>query len=209
MGLGEDGPTHQPVEHLAAIRAIPGLRVVRPADANEVAAAWRVHIDGEGPTAIVLTRQKVPVLDGTAERAAAGVAAGAYVLVGEERAPDIVLVGTGSEVALCVSAAALLADSGVTARVVSMPSWDLFGKQSHEYRDSTLPPGIPALAVEAGVSMGWARYADDVIAVDRFGASAPGKVVMEKLGFTPQNVVARALALLGRADPPTVREDPA
>ena len=204
VGVGEDGPTHQPVEHLAAIRAVPGLRVVRPADANEVAAAWRVHIDGEGPTAIVLTRQKVPVLAGTAELAQRGVASGAYVLREEEGECDLVLVGTGSEVALCVAARDLLDESGVTARVVSMPSWDLFEAQPHEYRDSVLPPGLPTLAVEAGVSMGWARYADDVVALDRFGASAPGGVVMEKLGFTSTHVVARALALLGRADAPPI-----
>ena len=207
VGVGEDGPTHQPVEHLAAIRAIPGLRVVRPADANEVAAAWRVHIDGEGPTAIVLTRQKLPVLAGTADAADAGVAAGAYVLSGSAAdACDLVLVGTGSEVALCIAAGDLLAQAGVTARVVSMPSWDLFEAQPYEYRDGVLPPGMPTLAVEAGVSMGWARYADDVVALDRFGASAPGGVVMAKFGFTPEHVAARALALLGRADPPPVPE---
>lgn len=206
VGVGEDGPTHQPVEQLASLRAIPGLRVVRPADANEVAAAWRVHIDGEGPTAIVLTRQKVTVLEGSAERAPTGVASGAYVLVEEAGECDLVLVGSGSEVSLCVSACAVLAESGVTARVVSMPSWDLFEAGPHEYRDSVLPPGMPTLAVEAGVSMGWARYADDVIGLDRFGASAPGSVVMEKLGFTVDHVVERALALIGRSDTPPVSE---
>ncbi len=206
IGVGEDGPTHQPVEQLAAIRAIPGLRVVRPADANEVAAAWRVHIEGEGPTAIVLTRQKVPVLDGTDELAEIGVASGAYVLVAERGACDVVLVGTGSEVALCTAARDLLAESDVVARVVSMPSWDLFEAQPYGYRDSVLPPGAPTLAVEAGVSMGWARYADDVVALDRFGASAPGDVAMAELGFTPEHVAARALALLGWPGLPSTSE---
>ena len=206
IGVGEDGPTHQPVEQLAAIRAIPGLRVVRPADANEVAAAWRVHIDGEGPTAIVLTRQKVPVLDGTDVLAEVGVASGAYVLVAEHGACDVVLVGTGSEVALCTAARDLLAESDVVARVVSMPSWDLFEAQPYGYRDSVLPPGAPTLAVEAGVSMGWARYADDVVALDRFGASAPGDVAMAELGFTPEHVAARALALLGWPGLPSTSE---
>lgn len=206
IGLGEDGPTHQPVEQLAAIRAIPGLRVIRPADANEVAAAWRVHIDGDGPTALILTRQKVPVLDRTAALAEAGVAAGAYVLAAESGPCELVLVGTGSEVALCVAARELLAESGVTARVVSMPSWEIFEAQEGGYRDSVLPPGVPTLAVEAGVSMGWARYADDAVALDRFGASAPGGVVMAELGFTPENVAARALALLGLTEAPPLPE---
>ncbi len=201
IGVGEDGPTHQPVEQLAAIRAIPGLRVMRPADANEVAAAWRVHIDGDGPTAMILTRQKVPVLDGTAGLAEAGVAAGAYVLVEEAGPCDLVLVGTGSEVSLCVAAREIVAEAGVTARVVSMPSWESFEEQADGYRDSVLPPGVPTLAVEAGVSMGWARYADDVVALDRFGASAPGGVVMAELGFTPEHVAERALSLLGISGP--------
>jgi transketolase len=202
VGLGEDGPTHQPVEHLMSLRAIPRLRVIRPADANEVPHAWRVHIDGDGPTAIVLTRQSVPVLDGTAERAPEGLPRGAYTLVDEGGDhPDLVLIGTGSEVHLCVDAREQLQADGVSVRVVSMPSWELFAEQSDEYRDRVLPPGVPTLAVEAGTSLGWDRYADDVVAIDRFGASAPGNVVLAELGYTPENVVARARALLALDSP--------
>jgi transketolase len=198
VGVGEDGPTHQPVEQLASLRAMPGLRLIRPADANEVAAAWKVHLDGEGPTALLLTRQKVPVLDGTAERAPAGVPAGAYVLAPEGATrPDVVLIGTGSEVQVCIAAREQLATRGIAARVVSMPSWYLFEQQPDDYRAGVLPPGVPALAVEAGVRFGWERYADDVVSIDRFGASAPGEVVMRELGITPEHAVERALALLG------------
>jgi transketolase len=197
IGLGEDGPTHQPIEQLAAMRAMPGMRVIRPADANETAEAWRVHIDNDGPTAIILTRQKVPVLEGTAERAEAGVARGAYVLVDEDGdEPDLVLIGTGSEVQLCVGAQEVLAGRGVAARVVSMPCWELFAALSEDEQAAVLPPGVLTLAVEAASSFGWDRYADDVVAVDRFGASAPGDVVMRELGFTVDNVVAHAEALL-------------
>ena len=197
VGLGEDGPTHQPIEHLMALRAIPRLRVIRPADANEVPQAWRVHIDGEGPTAIVLTRQNVPVLATTAERAPDGVPRGAYTLVDEpDDRPDLVLIGTGSEVHLCVAAGEQLATDRLGVRVVSMPSWELFAEQPDSYRDEVLPPGVPTLAVEAGVSLGWDRYADDVVAIDHFGASAPGGVALAEFGYTPENVVARARALL-------------
>ena len=197
VGVGEDGPTHEPVEQLASLRAMPGLRVIRPADANEVAAAWRVHLDGDGPTALILTRQKVPVLEGTAERAPAGVPAGAYVLAPENRdRPDVVLIGTGSEVQVCVAAREQLATRGIAARVVSMPSWFLFEQQSADYLTEVLPTGVPTLAVEAGVRFGWERYADDVVSIDRFGASAPGEVVMRELGITPEHTVGRALALL-------------
>jgi transketolase len=206
VGLGEDGPTHQPVEHLASLRAMPGLRVIRPADANETAHAWRIAVDSDGPTALVLSRQSIPVLEGTAE-AVDGVARGGYVLLdppGED--PDLVLIGTGSEVSLCLAAARLLAepsngDPSVTARVVSLPSWDLFALQPESYRAEVLPPGIRRLAVEAAASFGWERYADDVVAIDHFGASAPGKVVLEHFGYTPDNVAARARTLLARAGP--------
>ena len=198
VGLGEDGPTHQPVEHLASLRAMPGLCLIRPADANEVAHAWRVHIGGDGPTGIVLSRQELPVLEGTAERAPDGLPRGAYTLVDEGEHLDLVLVGTGSEVSLCVGARALLAGDDISARVVSMPSWDLFAKQPDAYRDGVLPPGAPTLAVEAGVSLGWDRYADDVVAIDRFGVSAPGAVVLERFGYTPEHVADRARAVLGR-----------
>jgi transketolase len=198
VGVGEDGPTHQPVEQLASLRAMPGLRVIRPADANEVAAAWRVHLDGEGPTALLLTRQKTPVLDATAERGAVGLARGAYVLVDEGARPaDIVLIGTGSEVAIAVAARDVLVGRGLSVRVVSMPSWELFEAEDDAYRMEVLPPDRPALAVEAGVRFGWERYADDVVSIDRFGESAPGDVVLRELGITPEHVVECAVALLG------------
>jgi len=205
VGLGEDGPTHQPVEHLAALRAIPGLRVIRPADANECAHAWRLAVDSDGPTALVLSRQSIPVLAGTAE-AADGVARGGYVLVEPDGGPEIVLIGTGSEVALCVDAAALLGDAAdgggppVRARVVSLPSWDLFALQDEDYRRRVVPRELPRLAVEAAASFGWERHADDVVGLDHFGASAPGAEVLANFGFTPGNVATRARALLARAE---------
>ena len=200
VGLGEDGPTHQPVEHLASLRAMPGLRVIRPADANECAHAWRVAVDSEGPTALVLSRQSLPVLEGTAE-AADGVARGAYVLVEGGARPDLVLIGTGSEVSLCVEAARLLAGDPLSVRVVSFPSWDLFALQPDDYRHGVLPPGVPRLAVEAAASFGWDRYADDVVAIDHFGASAPGSEILAHFGFTPDAVADRARALVARTGP--------
>ncbi|HJL77222.1 MAG TPA: transketolase [Acidimicrobiales bacterium] len=194
VGVGEDGPTHQPVEHAAALRAIPGLRVFRPADANETAGAWRVAIEGDGPTAFLLTRQDVPVLAGTDDHAA--VARGAYVLVDADGPPDIVLIGTGSEVAVALDAAATLSAGGTSVRVVSMPSMDLFGGQDGAYRSSVLPPGVPVVSVEAGVTFGWGAWADSSVGIDRFGASAPGAEVMERLGITPTAVVEAARALL-------------
>ena len=197
VGLGEDGPTHQPVEQLAAMRAMPQLRVMRPADANEVAQAWRVHFDGDGPTGFVLSRQNLPVLDGTAERGVAGVPAGAYTLVDEVGDHlDLVLIGTGSEVSVCVAAHELLVAQGRSVRVVSMPSWDCFEDQPLDYRERVFPPGTPRLAVEAASPFGWERYADAIVGIDRFGASAPGAVVMSQLGITPEHVVERAQALL-------------
>jgi transketolase len=201
VGLGEDGPTHQPVEHLAAMRAMPGLRLIRPADANEVAEAWKVAIASGGPTALILTRQNVPVLEGTA---GAPVEQGAYVLVDTAGEPDLVLVGTGSEVSVCVGAAAQLAESGVAARVVSMPSWTLFEAQADEYQVSVLPPEVPTLAVEAATSFGWDRWADDSVSLDRFGASAPGGVALANFGYTPENVAERAQQLIS-----DLREGPA
>ncbi|MDA8184343.1 MAG: transketolase [Actinomycetota bacterium] len=197
VGLGEDGPTHQPIEHLASLRAMPGLRVIRPADANECAQAWRIAVDSDGPSALVLTRQAIPVLPGTAE--AQGVARGGYVLSEVPGgSPDLVLVGTGSEVQLCLAASAALAEGGVRARVVSLPCWELFDAEPEPYRRSVIPSGLPVLAVEAGSSFGWERYADESVSIDRFGASAPGSVVLEHLGFTPENVVTRAKGLLER-----------
>jgi len=200
VGLGEDGPTHQPVEQLASLRAMPGLRVIRPADANEAAAAWKVAVDCDGPTALVLSRQDLPVLAETGVLAGEGVARGAYVLRpgrGTGAAPDIVLIGTGSEVQLCLGAATLLEQEGITARVVSFPSWDLFAEQLEGYRDEVLPSRVPRLAVEAAASFGWERYADATIGIDRFGSSAPGSVNMEKFGFTVDHVAQRARQLLG------------
>jgi transketolase len=200
VGVGEDGPTHQPVEQLASIRAIPDLRVIRPADANETAAAWRIAIAGEGPVALILSRQDVPVV--TTPEQAEGVVQGAYVLYetdgvgGDPEALDLALVGTGSEVQLCLGAAPLLEAEGLRVRVVSMPSWDLFELLEEDIQDEVLPGQVPTLAVEAASPFGWGRFADDVVAIDRFGASAPGSVVLEKLGFSVENVVARAFELL-------------
>jgi transketolase len=201
VGLGEDGPTHQPVEHLASLRAMPQLRLIRPADANETAVAWRIAVESDGPTALVLTRQNVPVLPGTA---GAPVERGAYVLAEpDEGVPDVVLVGTGSEVAVCLDAVDLLGADGVAARVVSMPSWDLFAAQDDAYQSGVLPPEVPTLAVEAGASFGWDRWADDSVSLDRFGASAPGAVALTNLGFNPENVATRARQLVN-----DLREEP-
>jgi transketolase len=196
VGVGEDGPTHQPVEQIASLRAIPDLVVVRPADANETAEAWRFAIGHDGPTALILSRQNLPVLAGTAgpDR----LDRGGYVLRDPEGAgdPDVVLVATGSEVWVSVDAAELLIAAGVRARVVSLPSWEIFAAQSDDYRDGVLPAGVPTLSIEAGSTFGWARYADDSIGIDRFGASAPGELVLERFGFTAENVAARATALV-------------
>jgi transketolase len=189
VGVGEDGPTHQPVEQLATLRAIPGLQVIRPADANETVAAWKAAVAHDGPTALVLSRQAVTVCtDGSA------VDPGAAVVRQAER-PQVVIVGTGSEVSLCVTAAEELAAAGIGVNVVSMPSWDRFAAQSASYQDSVLPAGLPVLSVEAAVTFGWERYADESIGIDRFGASAPGNVVMDKLGINVANVVAAATRL--------------
>ena len=189
VGVGEDGPTHQPVEHVATLRAIPDLHVIRPADANETVAAWRDAVAHQGPTALVLSRQNLTVVtDGSAVATGAGI-------VRDSDTPQVVLLATGSEVSLCVEAFDALATAGVSARVVSLPSWDRFEAQSAEYRDSVLPKGVPVLSVEAGVTFGWARWADDSIGIDRFGASAPGALVLDKLGINVANVVARAIAL--------------
>ena len=195
VGVGEDGPTHQPVEHLASLRAIPGLRVIRPADATETVGAWRVAVESEGPTALILTRQGVPVLVGTRADA---VAAGGYA-ISEPDDPGLTLVGTGSEVSVCCDAAALLAADGISARVVSLPSWELFAEQPDSEQARVLRPDLPSLAVEAGSTMGWRRWTDDAVGIDRFGASAPGAVVMEKLGISAPNVAGRARALLAGA----------
>ncbi|MFN3254481.1 MAG: transketolase [Ilumatobacter sp.] len=191
VGVGEDGPTHQPVEQLASLRAIPGLHVVRPADANETVQAWADIIRHEGPSALILSRQNIPVTtDGSA------VATGAGVVGDSPGDPAVVLLATGSEVAVCVDAAAALAGRGVAARVVSMPSWDRFVAQDVATKATILPPGVPVLSVEAGTTFGWATFADDSIGIDRFGASAPGELVLDKLGINAANVVERAVALV-------------
>jgi transketolase len=196
VGLGEDGPTHQPIEQLASMRAMPGLRVIRPADANETAHAWRLAVEGDGPTALILTRQGLPVLDGTAD-AFEGVARGAYIIRDDGSGePDLILIGTGSEVWVCLEAADVLEAEGRLVRVVSMPCWDLFEAQDDQYMDSVLPAGVPTLSVEAASSFGWARWADDCVSIDRFGKSAPGNVVLEHFGFTADNVADRARELV-------------
>jgi transketolase len=205
IGVGEDGPTHQPVEHLAALRAIPGLVVIRPCDANETVAAWRFAIESRNrPVALVLTRQNVPTLDRAFYASADGLKYGGYILADSPGGEiQLILIASGSEVGLITAAQRRLSEKGIAARTVSMPSWELFDAQSREYRNSVLPSSIRArLAVEAGVSQGWHKYAGDkgaIIGLDRFGASAPSGVVFEKLGYTVENVVERALALLGRA----------
>ena len=193
VGLGEDGPTHQPVEHFAALRAIPGLVVLRPGDPTETAEAWRVIVeDLEGPAALILSRQDLPVLDRSVYGAVAGVGKGAYVLRDADDA-QATIIATGSEVEVALAAADQL---DVPARVVSMPSWELFEQQDDDYKESVLPVDLPTVSVEAGVRMGWERYADAIVSIDRFGASAPGGLVLEKLGITPDNVVAHVQELL-------------
>lgn len=204
IALGQDGPTHQPVEQLASLRAIPHLIVIRPCDANETAVAWRVAIETrDRPVALVLTRQDVPTLDRAHYAAADGLRRGAYVLADAPNGkPDIILIGTGSEVSLIVAAGHRLTAKEINVRIVSMPSWELFDAQPRSYRDAVLPPSVRArLAVEAGASQGWCKYAGDegdVIGVDRFGASAPGEVVMREYGFTVENVCERAMELVNR-----------
>jgi len=203
IGLGEDGPTHQPIEHLAALRAIPNLVLLRPADANETAAAWQVAIARRhGPTVLALTRQAVPTLDRQQFASAAGLAHGAYILADlGNRPPQLVLMASGSEVSLIVQAGQQLAAEGLAVRLVSFPSWELFAEQSEEYRNTVLPPGIPRLAVEAGVSLGWQRWTGcegAIIALDHFGASAPYQTLYEQFGLSVPAIVARAQQLLAQ-----------
>jgi transketolase len=199
IAMGEDGPTHQPVEQLAGLRSIPGMVVIRPADANETVFAWQIAIARmEGPVALVLTRQGLPVLDvARYPGMSAGVALGGYVLAESPRGerPDVTLIATGSEVHLALEARDRLATEGVQARVVSMPSTNLFSMQSDQYREKVVPAGVPRLVIEAGSSFGWKSYVDPpiaVISVDTFGASAPGSVVMQHYGFTVENVCKQA-----------------
>ena len=194
VAVGEDGPTHQPVEHVTALRAIPGLTVLRPADAVETAACWRVlAAELDGPGALVLSRQDLPVFH---EIDHDDVAKGAYVLRGTDGDPQVILIGTGSEVHVATAAAQQLGEQGIAARVVSMPSWELFDKQPAEYRESILPKGVPAVSVEAGITLGWERYSQAHVGIDRFGASAPGGEVLDKLGINPGAVVDAAKSLL-------------
>jgi len=201
IGLGEDGPTHQPIEHLMALRAIPNLTLLRPADANEAAEAWAVAVQHtDGPTALALTRQTLPVFDRADLASAEGVPRGAYVLRACEGTPDVVLIGTGSEVQHALGAAEQLETDGIQAQVVSMPSWELFAEQPAAYRRKVLPPEVEArVSVEAGVTQGWERYVGPTgtaIGIDRFGASAPGEVNMQKFGFTAEHVAEEARQLL-------------
>jgi transketolase len=202
IALGQDGSTYQPVEQLAGLRAVPGLTVIRPGDANETAVAWRVALEAlDYPVALILTRQNVPTLDRTQCAAADGLRRGAYVLADALNGkPDVILIASGSEVELVMAARQTLQERNVMARVVSMPSWELFNAQPQSYRDQVLLPSVRArLAVEAGASQGWHRYVGDggdVLGVDRFGASAPGDIVMREYGFTAENVCKRAQALL-------------
>ena len=203
VGVGEDGPTHEPVEHAAAMRAIPHLTVFRPGDANETAVAWRVAVESKGPSVLLFTRQNVPVLDRAQYAPAEGLRRGAYVLADAPNGkPEVILIATGSEVQWIVGAQKKLQEQGIAARIVSMPSWELFDAQPKEYRDAVLPPSVRArLAVEAGVPQGWHKYVGsegDVIGLERFGASAPYQIIFEKLGFTVDNVVARTKKLLGK-----------
>jgi len=203
IGVGEDGPTHQPVEHLASLRAMPNLCLIRPADANETVYAWAAALKRTGgPTLLVLTRQNLPILDRSMLAPAEGVLKGAYVISRESGdTPDIILIATGSEVQLVLEAQKRLLDEGIAARVVSMPSWELFSEQPRDYRDAVLPPETGArLAVEAGASLGWREWVGDrggIIALDRFGASAPAGELFRHFGFTVENVVERAKEILG------------
>ena len=202
IGVGEDGPTHQPIEHTASMRAMPNLTILRPADANETAEAWKAALlNRQGPTALVLTRQNLPILDRTRYGSAAGVHNGAYILADAANGnPDLILIGSGSEVHLLLAAQDQLKARGIAARVVSVPSWELFQKQSTEYKETVLPSRTRArLAVEAGCSFGWERFVGldgDTITINRFGESAPDKVLFKEFGFTVDNVLKKAEALL-------------
>ncbi len=200
IALGEDGPTHQPIEQLAGLRSVPGLTVLRPADANETVAAWRVAAQSSRPLALVLTRQKLPVLDPSAHAIDEGVSRGAYLLAPIQPAPDILLLASGSEVHLALEARDELVSRGVEANVVSMPSWELFEQQPEEYRSDLLRDGVPKLSIEAGATTGWHRYVGDGVAIglERFGASAPGAEVYAQLGFNVANVVDHALRVVAR-----------
>jgi transketolase len=203
VALGEDGPTHQPVEHLASLRAIPNLTVIRPADANETAEAWRVAMERrEGPVALILTRQNVPVIDRSRFDPADGLRKGAYILADSPAKPETILIATGSEVYVALEAYERLRKEGIGVRLVSMPSWELFEKQPEEYRNKILPPEITVrMSIEASVTLGWHKYVGlhgEIVGIDHFGASAPGKTVLKEFGFTSENVLNRIRALLAK-----------
>ncbi|MBW2676534.1 MAG: transketolase [Deltaproteobacteria bacterium] len=200
IAVGEDGPTHQPVEHLAALRSIPGITVIRPADMSETAEAWRLAVQMDTPVALILSRQKLPILSHSRHGKASDLAKGAYVLADSDGTPDIIMIATGAEVHATIEAAARLTSDGMSARVVSMPSWELFEAAPREYRDLILPPEVKTrIAVEAGLAMGWERYIGQdglVVGMTGYGASAPGGINMEKFGFTVENITKTALKLL-------------
>jgi len=204
IGIGEDGPTHQPVEHVAALRAMPNLLVFRPADANETAQAWKYALEHrEGPVALLLTRQGLPVLDQDKYASAENLSKGAYLLAGDAK-PDALLLASGSEVSVASCAAEGLAKEGITTQVISMPCWELFEKQSQQYKDSVIPPDVKArVGIEAGVEQGWSKWLGEkgiFIGVSTFGASAPAKVCFEKYGITAQNVVKAAKKSMANAN---------
>jgi transketolase len=203
IGLGEDGTTHQPIEQLASMRSIPDITLIRPADANEAALAWKVAVTHRGgPVVLVLTRQNIPIIESGKYKSSGDLTNGAYILSEPDRAPELILIGTGSEVDLVLQAQQKLKENGIAARVVSMPSWELFEKQDESYKQRVFPKGIrKRLAVEAGSPMGWHKYVTDegdILGINRYGESAPGPEVFKEFGFTVENVVNKAKALLGR-----------
>ena len=203
IGVGEDGPTHQPVEQIMNLRQVPNMTVIRPADANETLEAWRIAITNtQCPTTLIFSRQNLPVLDRSVYNAASGVQQGGYILWESAANPELILISTGSEVPLTLTAARKLAENGTRVRVVSMPSWEIFDRQPREYRESVLPAAITArIAVEAGIKLGWEHYvgtSGKIIGMTTFGASAPGPVLYEKFGFTVEKIIAAAQELLNR-----------
>jgi transketolase len=217
IGLGEDGPTHQPVEQLSGLRSVPNMWTVRPADANESVYAWKIALTRrDGPTTLVMSRQKVPIWDRNKYASAEGVMRGAYIMSeAEGGTPDMILIGTGTEVQWAIGAQDKLQEQGIKARVVSMPCWELFEEQDKRYRDKVLPPGVTArLAIEAASPMGWHKWVGSegaVVGVETYGASAPAEIIFEKYGFSVENVVARALELVGKgggSDSPKEGERP-
>jgi transketolase len=202
--VGEDGPTHQPIEHLMSMRTVPNLNVIRPADGNETSQAWKSAIERtDGPTALVFTRQGLPVIDQSLYGAASGLHRGAYVLWESSSTPDLILIGTGSEVSIALEAGNVLAGEGIKVRVVSMPSLDIFDAQPRSYRDAILPPRVTArVSIEAGVTLGWDRYiglGGLAIGIDHFGASAPFATIYKEFGLTPERVAEEARSILARA----------